>query len=139
MSIFGSFFAIEDEREWISNLQAEGFGAGVIRDGEPDPEDLDAPYVYRGSHILPERDDPQGGAVELASIAAHVRFWRETPDAPTEQEPDYPYEPFVRLSVSEHPTTPKQSMGDATVLLSVEQAQRLVDALTDWIIRTEEE
>lgn len=136
MSIFASFFAIEDEREWVAELETAGIQAGVIRDGEPEPEDLDAPYIYQGSNILPDTGDPRGGSVDLASIPAHIRFWRENPDAPVESEPDLPVEPFLRFSVHENPETPNQSEGDATVLLNIDQARRLIDALNEWIERT---
>lgn len=135
MSIYGTCFSIEDEREWIADLQAEGIDAGVIRDGAPSPEDLDAPYVYRGSHILPESGDPRGGSIDLADIAAHVRFWRENPDAPIDSEPESGREPFLRFSVHESKLTPNRSEGDGCVLLTVEQAARLRDALTEWITR----
>lgn len=138
MSIWGGFFGIEDEREWIADLQADGIGAGVIRDGEPSPEDLDAPLVYQGSNVLPEHTSLRGGGVDLAYISAHVRFWRDNPDAPVEQEPYEPVEPFMRLMVHEARTAPKRQEGLATVLLTVGQVERLRDALTEWIALTAE-
>lgn len=137
-SIFSSFFAIEDEREWIADLEADGIKVGVIRDGDPLPEHLDAPYIYQGSHVLPEQDHPRGGAVSLAHISAHVRFWREHPDAPIEEEPWLPSEPFLRFSLDESREAPKRYEGSATVLLTVEQAIRLRDSLDWWISSTTE-
>jgi len=136
VSIWGSFFGIEDERQWVAELEAEGIKAGIIRDGEPLPEDLDAPLVYQGSHVLPEADHPRGGSVDLAHVAAHVRFWREHPDAPPEQELEFPHEPYLRLSVHEDPRTPYRSVGDATVLLTTGQARRLIAAVAEWLEHT---
>ena len=105
----------------------------MIRDGPSSPEDIDAPYVYRGSHVLPEPGDPQGGSVDLAYVAAHVRFWRDHPGADAAGEPERGCEPFLRLGVSEHPSTPNRSVGDATVLLSADQVRRLAGALAGWL------
>jgi len=132
LSIYGTFFAIEDERQWMAGLEAQGIKAGVVRDGEPDPEDLDAPYVYQGSHVLPEPSDPRGGSVQLAHVAAHVRYYRENPDG--RDEPDRPLEPWVRLSIDE--AAGVESGGSVTVLLDVAQAGRLAAALRDWIEAT---
>jgi hypothetical protein len=132
VSIFATIFTIEDERQWISGLEMLGVKAGVIRDGDPRPEDLDAPLVYQGSHVLPGPDSPHGGSVGLACIPAHVRFWRDHPDAPTGDEPAGGCEPWLRLSVDEHPDA-DGNRGSATVLLTVEQAGRLATALAEWI------
>lgn len=133
MSIYGSFFGIEDEREWIADLEADGIKAGVIRDGDPAPDDLDAPFIYQGSHVLPEPGDPRGGSVGLASIQAFVRHYRENPDS--REEPYLPLEPYLRLDVKQHKDTygHEDDLGYATVLLTPEQAARLRDALSEWI------
>lgn len=129
MSIYASLLTIEDEREWISKLQSEGIDAGVIRDGDPRPEDLDAPFVYQGSHVLPQPNHPRGGSVSTAGIPAHVRFWRENPEADTEEEPELPWEPYMRLSVGEGGTGE-----DATVILNLDQVRRLIEGLIDWTV-----
>lgn len=136
MSIYGTFFLIEDERQWIEELEADGIDAGVIRDGEPSEEDLDGPLIYQGSHVLPEPNDPRGGSVDLGCIAPHVRFWRENPDALVAEELDVPYEPYLRLSVNESRSQPNRSEGQATVLLTVDQTERLIQALTEWVGNT---
>jgi hypothetical protein len=137
MSIYGSFFAIEDERQWVAELEAEGIKAGIIRDGDPGPDDLDAPVIYQGSHVLPEETDPRGGSLGLAHIAAHVRYYRENPDADGKDEPWEPPEPFLRLDVQEHSTSYRREPGSATVVLTEHQAERLRDALTGWLERLE--
>lgn len=137
MSIWASTLSIEDERQWIADLEEAGIKSGVIRDGEPEFDDLDAPIIYQGSHVLPEESDARGGSVDLAIIPPHVRFWRENPDTPVEDEPEGPpYEPFLRLSVDTH----KNSDGGeahSTVVLTRRQAGRLRDELNEWLDQTE--
>jgi hypothetical protein len=134
VSIFATLLSIEDERQWIAGLQSQGIDAGVIRDGGPDFDDLDAPIVYQGSHVLPEESDFRAGSLDLAAIPPHVRFWRENPDADVEDEPGYPdaCEPFLRMSLEAHEST-YGGGGDATVLLTIRQATRLRDALDHWL------
>lgn len=127
MSIWAEIITIEDERQWRAALEAQGIKTGVIRDGEPDFDDLDAPIVYQGSHVLPDEAHVRGGSVGLALIPAHVRFWRDNPDANGEDEPDDGApEPFLRLDVEGE---------DGTVVLTRRQATRLRDALNDWLGR----
>lgn len=133
MSIYGTCFSIEDERQWVAELNKHGINAGVIRDGDPDPEDLDAPLIYQGSHVLPEADHPRGGHVGLACINAFVRHYREHPDS--EEEPWLPLEPYLRLDVKADDAT-AQGGAYATVVLTVEQASRLRAALDEWIALT---
>ena len=121
MSIFATWLTIEDEREWVADLQGEGIKAGVIRDGDPSFDDHDAPLVYQGSHVLPDEDSPRGGHVEFAAIPAHVRYWRENPGAPGATEPEG-VDAWIRLSVNE-----------GTVLLTERQVRRLRDGLTEWL------
>lgn len=135
MSIWASTLTIEDERQWVAELQEAGIGAGVIRDGEPDFDDLDAPIIYKGSHVLPEEDHPRGGSVGLAIIPPHVRYWRENPNGVEEPE-GTPYEPFLRLDVQAHGDT-DGGPADATVVLTRHQVERLRDALAEFLENTE--
>lgn len=132
MSIFASFFSIEDERQWMAALQDAGIKTGIIRDSGPEFDDLDAPIIYQGSHVMPDEADERGGSVHLASIPAHVRYWQENPDAPTETEPEEGHEPFLRLDIQAHENT-YYGGGDATVILTKRQATRLRDNLTWWL------
>jgi hypothetical protein len=133
VSIWASTFAIEDERQWVAELEADGIKAGVIRDGQPAFDDLDAPIIYQGSHVLPEMEHARGGSLDLAVVLPHVRFWRENPDAEVSDEPyGEPTDPFLRLSLHEHADTPHRSEGDATVILTLRQAQRLRDELAEF-------
>lgn len=127
MSIWASFLTIEDERQWRAALEAQGIKTGVVRDGDPDFDDLDAPIVYQGSGVFPDESHARGGSVGLALIPAHVRFWRDNPDANPEDEPDGGApEPFVRLDVE---------AADGVVVLTKRQATRLRDALNEWLER----
>lgn len=36
--------------------------------GDGDDETVGPPYVYRGSHIVPDVDDPRGGEIGLAGL-----------------------------------------------------------------------
>jgi hypothetical protein len=134
MSIWATTLNIEDERQWIADLEARGIEAGVLREGEPEFDDLDAPIIYQGSHVLPELDDPRGGSLDLAHIPPHVRYWRENPDADPESEPwGAPVDPFLRISVEEHSDTPRRYPGQATVILTLRQATRLRNELSEFI------
>jgi hypothetical protein len=127
VSIFATTLTIEDERQWIASLEADGIGAGVIRDGNPDPDDLDAPIIYQGSHVLPADSSPRAGSVELALIPSHItRDGRD--DRPEDEKPWA----WLRLSVGAHAST-YGGGGDATVLLTVRQATRLRDSISEWL------
>ena len=135
LSIYASIFSIEDERQWIADMEKDGIKAGVIRDGDPEFDHLDAPIIYQGSHVMPDESDARGGSVGLAHIAAHVRFWRDNPDAAVDQEPDSGCEPYLRLDVQAHADT-YGGGGDATVVLTLRQARRLRDALSEHLLET---
>lgn len=131
MSIYGTFFSIEDERQTAAELKAKGMDYGVI-DEQGEVEDLndlpsdmlDAPITYQGSHVLPSESDERGGSVELASIGGFVeRSGREA-----ERPDDDSLWPYVRLDVSDKD-------GVAAVVLTGEQAKRLHGALGEWLER----
>lgn len=127
MSIYASIFSIEDERQWVAELKAGGIDAGIIRDGGPTADDLDAPIIYQGSHVLPADSDPRGGSVHLALVPSHIT--RDGRDDKAEDEAPWPY---LRLDVCAHETT-YQGGGAAPVVLTTRQAVRLRDALTEWL------
>lgn len=138
MSIWASTLIIEDERQWMADMERSGIGVTRVG-GEPSLDDHDAPIVYQGSHVLPEMDDARGGALSLAIIPPHVRFWRDNPDSPTNKEPDgKPTDPFLRLEVQQHPGTYHHSLGEATVILTLRQATRLRDELSKFVSYFEE-
>lgn len=128
MSIFATWLTIEDERQWIAELQTEGIGAGVIRDGGPSVDDLDAPIIYQGSHVLPADTDPRGGSVFLCAIPSHIT--RDGRDDRSEDEGPWPW---LRLSVHAHATSYGDRNGDATVILTPRQAERMRDTLAEWL------
>lgn len=77
------------------------------------------PWIYQGSHILPDEDDPRGGNVGLALIPSHItRDGRD--DAPEEGQPW----PWLRLSVDRG--------DDPAVILSPAQARHLAGQLIAW-------
>ena len=53
MSIFSTWWSIE-------------------RDGFGDEEPLGPPWLYQGSHILPQVTDPRGGSMDLSAIPNHI-------------------------------------------------------------------
>lgn len=132
MSIYATWLTIEDERQWVSDLQADGIKAGVIRDGSPDFDDTDAPIIYQGSNILPSDDHARGGAVEVASIPSHIT--RDMEDSAPEDGAPHPW---LRLGVHAKPGGRHEEGGDATVVLTKHQATRLRDTLTEWLDATE--
>lgn len=137
MSIYATWLTIEDERQWIASLEAAGVNAGVIRDGGPTPEDLDAPIVYQGSHVLPSDSDRRGGSVYVCAIPDHIT--RDGHD----DVPELTLKDWLRLGVSsedsdtEYEGKPYEPGGDATVVLTRSQAERLRDTLTAWLDRKE--
>ncbi|MCT9092894.1 hypothetical protein N4G70_29075 [Streptomyces sp. ASQP_92] len=87
--------------------------------GDGDPEDLGMPWIYQGSHILPDEDDPRGGDVGLALIPSHI-----TRDGRDDQPEDGIPWPWLRLSID--------AESDRAVLLSPAQARRLGQQLANW-------
>lgn len=132
MSIWARILSIEDEGQWIAGLEADGIKAGVIRDGEPDFDDFDAPIIYQGSHILPNQEnDLRGGSLDLALVPGHI-----TRDGRDDRDEDSCW-PYLRLSVQAHDTT-YHGGGDATVILTERQTARLRDELSYWLERVAE-
>jgi hypothetical protein len=134
MSIYATILSIEDERQWIAEMKAEGIDAGVIRDGDPLPEDLDAPIIYQGSHAVPTEEGLRGGSVDLALIPSHI-----TRDGRDDNPEDGRPWPYLRLGVHScdsdtlYEGKPYVDGGDATVVLTLRQATRLRDALSGWL------
>lgn len=85
-----------------------------------DDESLGAPWVYQGSHILPDEDDPRGGAIHLADIPSHI-----TRDGRDDQPEDGRPWPWLRLSLD-------TVTADPTVLLNPAQARHHAAQLTAW-------
>ena len=74
------------------------------------------PWLYQGSHILPDDDDPRGGVISLALIPSHI-----TPTLLDDQPEDGPPWPWLRVSTD---------APDA--LINPAQARHLAEQLTDW-------
>lgn len=132
MSIYGTWLTIEDERQWVAKLAAEGIHGGVLRDGDPTPDDLDGPIIYQGSHVLPDDGDPRGGAVSFAAIPSHI-----TRDGRGDRSEDEGPWHWIRLDVEADATT-YHGGGDATVVLTRRQVERLAAGLVEWLEETAE-
>lgn len=136
MSIYSSMWAPDDaEHQEGCAVYVEDPPGSNIYDFSGKPCDCgqpDAPLIYRGSHVLPSDDDPRGGSVDLACIPDHItRDGRD--DAPEGALKDW-----LRLSVHEHGDTPGEpTPGDASVVLTRPQVERLRDELTWWLEREE--
>lgn len=127
MSIYGSLDAPSDDEHEEGCAYYKGWGGDSLEfSGKPcDCGQPSAPLVYQGSHVLPEAGDKRGGDVDIALISAHVRYWREHPDAPSASEPDsdtHPPEPFLRFGVNE-----------GRVVLDVAGVQRVATTLNEWL------
>jgi len=85
-----------------------------------DDEEVGAPFLYRGSHILPANSDPRGGSVGLALIPSHI-----TRDGRDDQPEDGTPWPWLRLNLD----VPHD---DPCVLLNPRQARHLAGLLTAW-------
>jgi len=143
VSIYGTWLTIEDARLWAEEMADAGIEAGIINDGGPvddfealDPDHLDAPIVYEGSHILPSNEDRRGGSVEVAAIPNHI----ERHDRP--ELPDGALKDWLRLGVTSKDGSeqredgrPYQEGGDAMVILHRRHVERLRDCLTNWLER----
>lgn len=142
MSIYATWLSIEDARETAAEMEAAGISYGVIGEDGPiddldelDPEELDAPIVYEGSHVLPSDNDRRGGSVEVAAIPDHIT--RDGRDDASEGA----LKDWLRLSVDSldsiktYKDAPYVSGGSATVVLTRNQVERLRDTLTAWLGR----
>ena len=130
MSIFASLATLSDDQhsDECARWDKRESGGGEIwelSDRSCDCGQLDAPLVYQGSHILPTELDERGGYVDIALIPAHVRYWRENPDAPSETEPESPPEPFLRFGVNE-----------SRVILTRHHVEGIVRELQWWLEAT---
>lgn len=124
MSIYGSLPAPSDDEHvdgcaCYVETEPSVFEAN---DHDCDCGQPDAPLVYQGSHVLPSETDERGGFVDIASIAAGVRYWRDNPDATIDTEPDGLVEPFLRFGVNE-----------GTVVLTRRHVEEIVGTLTEWL------
>lgn len=142
MSIYATSFMIHDERLDAAELEEAGIGHAILdEDGVVEdldtlpPDDLDAPIVYEGSHVLPSDDDRRGGCVDLAVIPPHIERGG-CDDAPREDGRVFPW---LRLGVSAEPSEleyegkPYTPGGHVTVILTRSQVTRLRDSLDDWL------
>ena len=92
-----------------------------------DPEHLVQPWVYQGSHILPDDDHPRAGTIGLAVIPSHITRGRgdNGPD-------DGPPHPWLRLSLDI-----QTWREDPAFILNPAQARHLAEQLVTWADRAE--
>ncbi|MFJ9037935.1 hypothetical protein ACIRF8_15245 [Streptomyces sp. NPDC102406] len=101
-------------------------GIGNPTDGD---HESGPPWVYQGSHILPDEDHPRGGAIGLAEIPSHI-----TRDGRDGQPEDGRPWPWLRVSVDAVPGADDSS----TVLLGPAQARALAAQLLQWADGTQQ-
>lgn len=85
------------------------------------------PWIYLGSHVLPDDLNRRGGTVGLAHIPSHI-----TRNGRDDQPADGTPWPWLRVSIDPS----RASSGDPTVLLNPAQVQYLRDQLTNWLDST---
>lgn len=111
------------------------YGSFAVYDGEP--YDHPAPMIYRGSHVLPNPDDPRGGSLDLGYIPGFItrdgRHRLAEPDPECDDEGVWPW-----LRVSLRPTDDAWADGEDTVVLDRDQVAALRDDLTDWLLRCDD-
>ncbi|MFD9564395.1 hypothetical protein [Streptomyces sp. NPDC059994] len=93
--------------------------------GDGDPEDLGAPWIYQGSHILPDEDDRRGGVIGLALIPSHI-----TRDGRDDQPNDDTPWPWLRLHIDSR-------SDDPAVVINPAQARRIGQQLVAWADETD--
>lgn len=93
---------------------------GLGNPAEGDDPEAGELVRYRGSHILPDEDDPRGGAISLAYIPSHI-----TRDGRDDQPEDGVPWPWLRLHID-------VSGDDPCTLLTPAQARYLAGLLTEW-------
>ena len=124
MSIYGTILLLDDEHTEDCAIWVEAEDGIVEPDGECSCGLPWWPLVYEGSHVLPsDEDSPRGGWVEMACIPDHVH--RDGRDDAVAREGER--KPWLRLSVGE------EGGGDATVIVTEDQARRMMLALDDWL------
>jgi hypothetical protein len=92
-----------------------------------DPEHLGQPWVYQGSHILPDEDHPRAGAIGLALIPSQITRGRSDTDPD-----DGPPHPWLRLSIDITTWTE-----DPALILNPTQARHLAAQLNAWADQAE--
>ncbi|GGS41361.1 hypothetical protein F2B00_22200 [Streptomyces parvus] len=84
------------------------------------------PWIYQGSHILPDEEDPRGGEIGLALIPSHI-----TRDGRDDQPDDMKPWPWLRIHIT--------MTGDPTAIINPAQARRLAAQLIDWADQADQE
>jgi len=134
MSIYGTWFTIDADHHDLPNCDLCHEASPDCWDFTDKPCSCDAikkaPTVYRGSHVLPSKDDRHGGHLEVASIPNHIT---------REGRPEGLHD-WLRLWVSCEAVTKDEGSeheaGDAVVLLDRPQVENLRDVLTAWLNRS---
>lgn len=130
MSIFGTWWTADDDDHLDGCDVWEEIEPGISGfSGKPcslPDKCTGEPYIYEGSHLIPDRSK-RGGYAMACAIPAHIA----TEHVPTEKYPAVTLADidFIRLSVS-------QDKGEgSTVLLDRKQVKELAETLTKWLER----
>lgn len=144
MSIFATWLSIDDHnhtpacavyermpagRGWDDGAAMAADGVFYHRVDKPCTCGHRPPIIYQGSHVNPADDHLRGGSVDIAAIPNHCH-----PCVRGTLTDDGPPVQFLRLSVSEDPTTYGEPQpGYAQVVLDRVQVEKCRDTLTHWL------
>jgi len=98
-----------------------------------DDDEHGEPWVYEGSHILPQETDLRGGWLEFGAIPDHI----EREGVPGGKEGER--KDWCRIGIGEYVTMQQRQAvpGEATVILHREQVRELRDTLSQWLAAEE--
>lgn len=134
MSVYRTIWSLQHPDEFNEALADAGGRVVVVQaeEGASEERVLGSPWVYEGSHVIPDAGDERRGSVELGAVPAFVEDARRGVPEEDHREGDLPW---LRLSVRTHP---RAGEGDeATVVLDEAQAAALRDAIDGWLSRVE--
>ncbi len=137
MSIYATYFHITEPWPGKATVYPLDGEPHEVEDAYHDEEEerLGPPYRYDGSHVMPHKDAPRAGDLEVGIIPGHI--WRNHDHAKVAPQPneETPH-PYVRLGLMDKAYTGN----DIDVILDREQVLALRDSLTAWLdITTESE
>ena len=133
MGVYATILFLQHPDEFDRSMERAGVRLTGTREAlDPEGKDLGSPWVYRGSHVIPDADDERRGLVELGEIPAFVEDARRGVAEEDHREGDLPW---LRLSVQ---TGTLRGEGDeATVVLDRVQVAELRDAINGWLSRVQ--
>lgn len=115
MSIYCSIFDIGDEHKPKCARMKKVGRKSYSYDDSRDCTCGACPIKYEGSHVLPSTKSPRDGSFGFAAIPGHIT--RSGRDNGTKR-----YWPYLRFHMNDH-----------TQVFTRKQAEKLRDALTEWL------